>query len=400
MSKLREMREKRANLWEQMKALRDAAEGRDFTAEENQSWDQLDGEIEALTRQIDRDEKLSERERQVGDVDPIPDPDTRKDDGDAQKRAADIFARYLRAGERGISAEEFRALESTRPELGGYLVAPQTFVTQLLQAVDAEVFVRQWATKYQVATNKSLGVPSLDADPDDGDWTAELATGNEDSAMAFGKRELVPHPLAKRVKLSNKLLRQAAIDPEALVRARLAQKFAVTQEKGFFTGSGVNQPLGFFTASAHGISTGRDVVCGTTTAITADGLIDLKYGLKSQYWPRAKWVFHRDAVKQIRKLKDQQDQYLWQPGLQAGQPDSILDTPFVVSEFAPNTFTTGQYTAIIGDFSFYWIADALDMTVQRLVELYAEKNQTGFIGRLETDGMPVLEEAFIRGKLA
>ncbi len=400
MSKLREMREKRANLWEQMKALRDAAEGRDFTAEENQSWDQLDGEIEALTRQIDRDEKLSERERQVGDVDPIPDPDTRKDDGDAQKRAADIFARYLRAGERGISAEEFRALESTRPELGGYLVAPQTFVTQLLQAVDAEVFVRQWATKYQVATNESLGVPSLDADPDDGDWTAELATGNEDSAMAFGKRELVPHPLAKRVKLSNKLLRQAAIDPEALVRARLAQKFAVTQEKGFFTGSGVNQPLGFFTASAHGISTGRDVVCGTTTAITADGLIDLKYGLKSQYWPRAKWVFHRDAVKQIRKLKDQQDQYLWQPGLQAGQPDSILDTPFVVSEFAPNTFTTGQYTAIIGDFSFYWIADALDMTVQRLVELYAEKNQTGFIGRLETDGMPVLEEAFIRGKLA
>ena len=71
-----------------------------------------------------------------------------------------------------------------------------------------------------------------------------------------------------------------------------------------------------------------------------------------------------------------------------------------MSEYAPNTFTTGLYVGLLGDFSHYWIADALEMTVQRLVELYAGTNQTGFIGRLETDGAPVLEEAFARVKLA
>lgn len=78
----------------------------------------------------------------------------------------------------------------------------------------------------------------------------------------------------------------------------------------------------------------------------------------------------------------------------------LLGSPFNMSEYAPNTFTTGQYVGIFGDFSNYWIADALDMQVQRLVELYAATNQTGLIGRMETDGMPVLAEAFARVKLA
>lgn len=79
---------------------------------------------------------------------------------------------------------------------------------------------------------------------------------------------------------------------------------------------------------------------------------------------------------------------------------SILDMPFLVSEFAPNTFTTGLFVGILGDFSRCWIADSLSMQVQRLTELYAATNQTGFIGRLETDGMPVLEEVFARVTLA
>ena len=78
----------------------------------------------------------------------------------------------------------------------------------------------------------------------------------------------------------------------------------------------------------------------------------------------------------------------------------ILDIPVIMSEYAPNTFTTGLYAGILGDFSYYWIADALDMTIQVLTELYAESNQNGYILRSETDGMPVLEEAFVRVTLA
>lgn len=178
----------------------------------------------------------------------------------------------------------------------------------------------------------------------------------------------------------------------------MAYKFSVTQEKAFMTGDGNKKPLGLFTASTQGISTARDVQTGSATDVTADGLIDAKYTLKPQYWARARWLWHRDAIRRIRKLKDLNGVYIWQAGLASDRPDSILDVPYVVSEWVPNTFTTGLYVGMIADFSFYWIVDALDMEVQRLVELYATANQVGFIGRLETDGMPVLEEAFVRIK--
>jgi HK97 family phage major capsid protein len=143
------------------------------------------------------------------------------------------------------------------------------------------------------------------------------------------------------------------------------------------------------------VSTGN-----STTAIAFDGLIEAKFTLKSQYWGNSRWVFHRDALKRITKMKDGEGQYLWSQSVRDGEPDRILGLGMVTSEWAPSTFTTGQYVGLLGDFKHYWIADALSMQIQRLNELYAETNQVGFIGRLETDGAPVLEEAFVRVKLA
>lgn len=181
---------------------------------------------------------------------------------------------------------------------------------------------------------------------------------------------------------------------------RLAYKFAIPQEKAFMTGDGANKPLGLFTASNNGISTGRDVATGnTSTSITFAGLNAAKYALKAAYRGRAEWLFHRDGVKQIAGLVDSEGQYLWQPAKSMGEPDMLLGLPVLESEYAPNTFTTGQYVGILGDFSYYWIADSMDLQIQVLKELYAEADQTGFIGRLETDGMPALGEAFSRVKL-
>ncbi len=323
---------------------------------------------------------------------------TKPNSSGKEVRAA--FNKFLRGGIAALANSEVRALQADVDTLGGYIVAPQQFVTQLIRAVDDRVFIRPLATKFTIERAESLGVPALDTDISDADWTSELATGTEDAAMAFGKRELHPQPLAKRIRISNKLLRQAVIDPETLVRDRLAYKFAITEEKAFLIGNGVKQPLGLFTASPMGISTGRDVVAGTTTALTMDGLISVKYALKQQYWPRARWLFHSSAVEQIAKLKDNTGQYIWRESVRVGEPDRLLGFPVMMSEYVPNTFTTGQYVGMLADFSFYWIADALDMQIQRLTELYAETNQTGFIGRRELDGMPVIEEAFVRAKLA
>jgi HK97 family phage major capsid protein len=182
---------------------------------------------------------------------------------------------------------------------------------------------------------------------------------------------------------------------------RLAYKFGITTEKAYMVGTGAQQALGVFTASNNGIPTTRDYSTGNTqTSIMMDGIIGAKYQLKGNYMPRARWIFHRDAMAQIAKLKDGDGQYIWRGSTVTGEPDRLCNLPYHMSEYAPNTFTAGLYVGILGDFSQYWIADALDMEVQRLVELYAESNQIGLIGRMETDGMPVIGEAFVRVKLA
>lgn len=239
-------------------------------------------------------------------------------------------------------------------------------------------------------------MPVLDNDPDDSTWTAELSTGTDDDAMNFEKRSFVPHPSAKRIRISKTLLRLSAIPVAPLVSERLAYKFAITEEKAFLTGTGSNQPLGLFTNNANGItSANRWVSSGNTNvALKADNLINVKYALKMQYRANAQWIFHRDVIKVIRRLKDGEGNYLWQTSIAADKPDTLLGYPVNESEYAPSTMTTLLAVGILGDFSYYWIVDALDMQIQVLTELYAEKNQNGYIARMETDGMPVVEEAF------
>lgn len=315
--------------------------------------------------------------------------------------AARAFFQQLRSRQVGNGDFEFRAFQADNPSEGHYLSRGEQFVARLIQAVDDAVHVRRLATVMQIENgNTSLGVPTLDVDAEDTDWTVELGTGNEEDTMRFGKRRLEPHPLAKRVKISRELLRAAALPAEDIVLSRIAYKHGVTQEKAFFTGHGAGQPLGVFVASNDGISTARDVSTGNTgTTIEFDGVIEAKFALKAAYWPRARWLFHRTALKGIAKLKDGEGRYMWEPSVRAGVPDSLFSFPLDISEFAPSTFTTGQYVGILADWSYYWIADSLEMQMQRLVELYAETNQIGFISRIQTDGMPVLEEAFVRVKL-
>lgn len=392
----------------------------DFTEEEQAKYDTIMKDVSDLKRKIDREVELrnlesSMKEEREG-TKRIPDEGKRRtadqkfrtaDEARASEEYIALFRNWIscdrdHVGEarREIAAFEKRALEAGTLTKGGALIPPEQFVAELIKFVDDAVWIRQWGRTFQLRTAKSMGAPSLDTDVDDAEWTTELGTGTEDSSMAFGKRELNPSPFAKRIKESETLLNLSAIPIEQLIRERLGYKIAVTEEKAFLTGSGASQPLGIFTASSQGISTARDVATDNDTDnVTFDGLKSAKGALKQQYRRVARWIMHRDLVTKISKLKDGNGRYLWQDSVQVGDPDMILDIPVGESEFAPNTFTTGQYVAVLGDYSKYWIADAMDMTIKRLDELYAETNQVGFISRMETDGMPVLEEAFVRVKL-
>ena len=433
MKRLKDLRQKKGELATEMRAMLDKAdtEKRSLSSDEETAYRQIEERYDAVAKDVEREERQLERERDraaQGLATDRTDP-AAPADGQVEVRALDRLAELRRNrtpelearaqlseperaavqtlerralstafahGLPACSPIERRALQADSDIAGGYLRPPITWIQDMIQAVDDQVFVRRFATKHSVTDADGLGAPSLDADVADADWTSEVAAVAEDTALKFGRRELHPHPLSKLVKVSMKLLRKTAGGAESLVRTRLGYKFGVTEEKGFLTGTGASQALGVFTASADGISTGRDVQTGSATSITADALIDAKYKLKGNYWAKARWLFHRDGLKIIRKLKDTTNQYLWQPGLVAGQPDRILDVPVDMSEFCPNTFTTGKYVGLIGDWTFYWIADALAFEVQRLNELYAATNQIGFIGRQEIDGMPVLEEAFAR----
>ena len=413
-----ELKQKRAKLIADARAIIDRAEAekRTLTDDDNTTVDRHLEEAGKLAADIARMERLQDEERRLAATTGIAvDADRRdaptdtaevrrfaetwemtEDAARAEMQARHNLVHYWRTG-------EVRGLVAGTDTLGGYVTAPQTVVRQLLQAVDDQFFMRGagWATQFNLGPAESLGVPSYDTDYAAWDWTDELNTGiAEDDAARFGKREMKPNPLSKLVKFSGKMARSSVIDIESFVRGRLAYKLGYTMEYNYLLGDGVNKPLGIFTASNFGISTGRDVSTDNAgTAVTVDGLKNAKYTLKAQYWPGAKWIFHRDCVKMIAKLKDGNGQYLWQSSIVANESDRLLGFPVAVSELCPNTFTTGLYVGILGDFSYYWIANSLAMTMQRLNELYAATNQIGLIGRYEGDGMPVLEGAFVRVKL-
>lgn len=302
------------------------------------------------------------------------------------------------------SEAEVKAMQVDDFQGGGVLTAPEQFVNTVLRNVDNQTFIRQFATVYSTNIN-GLGVPTLTTDATDASWTGEL-TSAPLTELAFGKRELKPKQLKRAVLISRYLLENSQVDIESFVQQRIAEAFARPQENAFMTGNGANQPLGVFTASNDGISTSRDTTAASATVLAGDDFVNALFALKPQYMTRATWMIHRDIVKSIRKIKTTNGDYVWQPGgavglgLVTGAAGTILDRPYVMTEFAPNTQTSGLYVAAVGDFSYYWIADADFLRIQVLNELYALTDQVGYVAVAATDGAPVLEEAFSRLKMA
>lgn len=410
-AKLREMLDKRNSLITEARALVDKgdAEKRGLDSEEKGRYDTIMKDAVEIKGKIDREMELISEEKSLAESalkNDQRDHGKKKIEQPENELRSKAFRNLILNGAGSLSPEESRALAAGTDTAAGFLVAPMEFVKELIVKVKNLVFIRGEATIFPLNSGVSMGAPSLETDVDDPDWTPEITSVGEDTGLGFGRRELTPHALSKLVKISNKLLRAAALDPESIVMDRLAYKFAVAMEKAYLVGSGSGQPLGLFVASALGINTDRDTYGvgmdspNTQTAIGADALIAAKYNLKAQYMAKAKWLFHRDAVKQLAALKDGDGQYLFSLAQLPGAPDNLLNRPLMMSEYVPNTFTAGKYVGMFADFSNYWIADSLALQFQRLNELYALTNQIGFIGRMETDGMPVLPEAFSRICLA
>lgn len=399
--KVKELRNKRGAAVHKARAIFTIAEerGEAMSASERSQWQAHIDESQDLKEEIRIAETMADEER---DAAVIAENDNNVNPGGGLPAARDEavmkeFRSFITGGAMG---PQMRDLQATIDVGGGFTVTPEQVVKDLIKKIDDLTFIRQRATVIPVIGAQDLGVISLDADPSDPDWTSEVKEVTADSDMAFGKRHFKPTPLSKLVKVSMNLLNVSALPVEELVNARMAYKFNVAEEKGFLVGTGSGEPLGVFTASDQGVGTARDITTGTTTtAMTAATIIAAKYNLKAGYRKNASWLFHRDGIGQVAGLKDGNGQFIWRPGLTENVPDMLSGSPVDESEFAPNTFTAGNYVGMYGDFSYYWIADSLSFGIQRLAELFARTNQIGFIGRAMVDGMPALGEAFTRIKL-
>ena len=215
---------------------------------------------------------------------------------------------------------------------------------------------------------------------------AENAAYTE-SNPTFTQKTIDAYKLTDLVKVSIELLDDSAFDLEEYIAREFAYAFGAAEEQAFCVGTGTGQPTGLFTTNGGTVG----VTAASATTVTTDEVISLIYALKAPYRKNAKFLMNDATVSALRKLKDSNGQYLWQPSLQAGQPDRLLGYEIYTSPYAP-TLAAGALSIAFGDFQSYWIADRTGRTVQRLNELYSTNGQVGFVATERVDGKIILPE--------
>ena len=323
--------------------------------------------------------------------------------GSAEYREA--VQAYLRGGASGLSQDRLAALQSDDDEQAGYLVMHEQMASHVLREVDDLLFVRKYAKVHTSMTAKKLGIRKRTNRLSSFNWGSELSAPKQDEALKYGKKILEPHYGTGSILVSRDLIRNSTLSAEGEVRSEMARDSGEQMEDAYLMGDGNEKPLGIYVESPDGITASRNVMTGSNNGFTFDGLLSAKYGLKQQYrrgqMGPCRWLFHRDSIANIAKIKDNEGQPIFRVGggrqQDTGMPeDMLLGYSVDESERAPNTLTPGNFGGSLQNWNYYEIADSLDMEIQMLVELNARTNQVEFLYRLKTDGMPTLEEAFVR----
>lgn len=393
MSKILELREKRAKAWDAAKAFLDAQRGKDgmLSAEDTATYDKMEADVVALGKEIERLERQASIDAELAKATSTPIATKPGAGGKAPEektgRASDeykgSFWNAMRA--KAPSAAVYNALQVGTDSEGGYLV-PDEFEHTLIEALEEENVFRTLA-KIINTSSGDRKIPVV-ATKGEASWIDEEGLYQEDDD-AFTQVSIGAYKLGTMIKVSEELLNDSEFDLESYISKEFARRIGAREEDSFFNGDGTGKPLGILAASG-GAEIG--VKAASATAITADEIIDLFYSLKSPYRKKAVWVLNDATIKTIRKLKDNNNQYLWQPSLVAGTPDTILGRPVVTSAYMP-VAAAGAKTIAFGDFSYYWIADRQGRSFKRLNELYAANGQVGFLGSQRVDGKLVLPEA-------
>ena len=390
-----ELREKRAKAWEAAKAFLDShrKENGVLSAEDDAAYTKMEQEITDLGKEIARMERQEALDAELNR--PVNKPLTGKPGGradaddaeDKTGRASDDYRKNFWNAMRSKAPMPAvtNALQVGTDSEGGYLV-PDEYERTLVEALEEENIFRQMAKVIKTSSGDRK-IPVV-ASKGTASWIDEEGAYPE-SDDSFGQVSIGAYKLGTMIKVSEELLNDSVFDLQSYISREFARRIGAKEEEAFFTGDGKGKPLGVLAATG-GAETG--VTAASATAVTADELMDLYYSLKSPYRKKSVWVLNDSTIKAIRKLKDNNGQYLWQPSLTAGAPDMILGRPIKTSAYMP-AIAAGAKTIAFGDFSYYWIADRQGRSFKRLNELVAATGQVGFLASQRVDGKMILAEA-------
>lgn len=382
-----EMRNKRAKLWNTMEGFLDTHRNDMgvLSAEDDATYSKMERDLDSLTNEIKRMERRDAIEAELNK--PVNQPITETPERaaslkpDKVGRASDAYKEDFDRHLRGKVLVHNVLSEGVDAD-GGYLV-PEEFERNIVTALEEENVIRSLAKVITTQHERKIPVATGHSTAQ---WTAENAAYTE-SNPTFGQKQIDAFKLTDLARVSVELLQDSAFDIEDYLMKEFARAFGIAEEEAFCVGTGTNQPTGIFTANGGTVG----VTAAANNAITADELISLVYALKSPYRRNAKFLMNDATISAIRKLKDQNGAYLWQPSLQAGQPDRLLGYDLYTSPYVP-TMAAGALTVAFGDFKNYWIGDRAGRTVQRLNELYATNGQIGYVATERVDGKVILPE--------
>jgi HK97 family phage major capsid protein len=385
MNQILTLREKRAKAWDAAKAFLDTKRGTDglLSVEDVATYEKMEADVVSLGKEIDRLERQANLDRELSQPTTNPITNQPAAGGKAKDgRSSDEYSRSFWAlmRNKSVSHEVYNALKIGQDDHGGFL-APDEFQRTLLDALQEQNIFRQLA--HVITTSSGDRKIPVVASKGTAAWIDEEAAYPE-SDDTFGA-----YKLATMIKVSEELLNDGVFDIAAYIATEFARRIGAAEEEAFFTGNGTGKPTGILNATG-GAEVG--ITTAGATAITMDEVMDLFHALRSPYRRNANFLMNDATVKALRKLKNASGDYIWQPSVTAGAPDTILNRPVYTSAFMP-TIAGGAKSILFGDLGYYWVADREGRSFKRLNELYAPTGQVGFLASERVDGKLILPEA-------
>ena len=379
---IKELIEKRAKVWETAKSFVDTHEDKNglLSAEDTATYNKMEKEIEDLTSAIDRQRRAEQREADLSKPlnspltsRPYKETQTEKKSGRATDEYKNAMLSAMRSNFRNISNVLQEGVDSD----GGYLV-PEEYDSRLIDVLEEENIMRYLATTITTSGQHKINIAAT---------KPAAAWIEEGGALSFGDATfdqiyLDAYKLHVAIKVTEELLYDNAFNLENYIITQFGKALGNAEEDAFLNGDGKGKPIGIFDSKGGG-----NVLGTLTAAIKSDDILDLVYGLKRPYRKSSSFIMNDSTLALLRKLKDNNGAYIWQPSYKEGEPDRVLGYAVNTSPYAPTN------AIAFGDYSYYNIGDRGSRSFAELRELFAGNGMVGFVAKERVDGKLILPEA-------